>query len=64
KSAWWAFGMCIDVKEYVTGEHNDPADCPSYYDGCNCVTSIWNENERLLKMVRDRNPNDLLKKIV
>jgi len=34
--------------ECYNGEHNDPADCPTWYDWCNCGGTMGNEIERLL----------------
>jgi len=34
--------------ECYNGEHSDPADCPTWYDWCNCGVTMFNEIERLL----------------
>ncbi len=64
KSAAWAFRKGIDVQAFFEEEHDDPANCPSYYDGCNCYMSVWNENEYLHKRLKEIGPNDILKKII
>jgi hypothetical protein len=35
-------------EECYNGEHNNPADCPTWYDWCNCGVTMFNEIERLL----------------
>lgn len=65
KSAWWAFNRGDDVKEmFEGGPHGDPKDCPSFYDGCNCYNAVWDDRERLLKILREIGPNDIMKKII
>ena len=34
-------------REVANGSHNGPEDCPSYYDGCNCGGTLYEEVERL-----------------
>jgi transposase-like protein len=34
-------------RECYNGKHNDPADCPTWYDWCNCGGTMFEEIERL-----------------
>ena len=48
-------------EECYNGKHNNPADCPTWYDWCNCGGTMFDENERLYK--QNKEMKELLKTI-
>ena len=44
----------------VNGPHDDPAKCPTYYDGCNCTVETLKHNLNCLKLVEEERDGLLL----
>jgi len=40
-------------EECYNGKHNNPTDCPTWYDWCNCGGPMFEENERLYKQNKE-----------
>ena len=49
-------------EECYNGKHNNPADCPTWYDWCNCGGTMFEENERLYK--QNKEMKELLKMFI
>ena len=44
----------------VNGPHDDPAKCPTYYDGCNCTVETLKHNLNCLMLVEEERDSLLL----
>lgn len=41
----------------VNGPHDDPAKCPTYYDGCNCTVETLRHNMNCLTLIEKERDN-------
>ena len=46
----------------VNGPHDDPAKCPTYYDGCNCTVETLKHNLNCLRLVEEGRDSLLLQR--
>jgi hypothetical protein len=46
----------------VNGPHDDPAKCPTYYDGCNCTVETLKHNLNCLMLVEEERDSLLLQR--